>query len=227
MGDITALIQLDYTTVFLGVFVLLFAFKGVIMLKDYFFERFGIETKKMREKRADHELLIKTSQNLALLQEKHESDNEVSNQHDSELKEQLSEFIEEMKKTTTILEHEMQQFTYNRIHDREQSRNIQAELKDSILAIAESNANNNNQIKELTDLFVDKEINDYRWEIINVADEISNGKFVSKERLKHAIATHSKYEEIIEKYNLTNGEVEISIQVINEAYKKKLLENAN
>ena len=77
-------------------------------------------------------------------------------------------------------------------------------------------------IKELSDMFLDKQISDYRWEIINLADKISNGKHVSKECFKHAIATHAKYESIIEKYGLTNGEVEISMEIINEAYKKQL-----
>ena len=48
--------------------------KGIIELKDWFFNRYGIETKKMKEKREDHELLVKTAQNLALLQEKSEKD---------------------------------------------------------------------------------------------------------------------------------------------------------
>ena len=44
-------------------------------------------------------------------------------------------------------------------------------------------------IKILKELLLDKQISDYRWEIINVADKISNGRIVSKECLRHAIAT--------------------------------------
>ena len=77
-------------------------------------------------------------------------------------------------------------------------------------------------IKTLKDLLLDKQISDYRWEIINVADKISNGRIVSKECLKHAIATYDKYEAIIEEYSLTNGEVEISMEIINNAYKNMI-----
>ena len=77
-------------------------------------------------------------------------------------------------------------------------------------------------IKGLKDLLLDKQISDYRWEIINTADKISNGRIVSKECLKHAIATYDKYEKIIEKYNIKNGEVSISIKVINGEYAKVL-----
>ena len=73
-------------------------------------------------------------------------------------------------------------------------------------------------IEKLTSMFLDKQISDYRWEIINLADKILNGKSVSKECLKHAISVHSKYEEIIEKNGLTNGEVELSMKVINKSY---------
>ena len=72
-------------------------------------------------------------------------------------------------------------------------------------------------------MFVDKEINDYRWEIINLADKISSDKTsVSKECLRHAISTYEKYEKIIVENGLVNGEVEISIEIIKEAYQQKL-----
>ena len=77
-------------------------------------------------------------------------------------------------------------------------------------------------IEILKDLLLDKQISDYRWEIINTADKISNGRIVSKECLKHAIATYDKYEKIIEKYNIKNGEVSISIKVIRGEYAKIL-----
>ena len=86
----------------------------------------------------------------------------------------------------------------------------------------EHDAEMRNDIKELTDLFVNKQINDYRWEIINLADKISGKKFVSKECLRHAISTYEKYEKIIEEHGLSNGEVEISIEVIKESYQNKL-----
>ena len=77
-------------------------------------------------------------------------------------------------------------------------------------------------IKTLKDLLLDKQISDYRWEIINVADKISNGRIVSKECLRHAIATYDKYEKIIDEYGLVNGEVAVSIGVVKGEYTKIL-----
>ena len=77
-------------------------------------------------------------------------------------------------------------------------------------------------INKLTSIVADKEISDYRWEIINLADKILDGKKVSKECLKHAVATHAKYEVIIEENGLTNGEVDISMEIINDEYRNRL-----
>lgn len=79
-----------------------------------------------------------------------------------------------------------------------------------------------NDIKKLTEMFVEKQINDYRWEIINLADKIASGSTVSKECYRHAISTYEKYEKIINEHGLVNGEVEISIEIIKEAYQQKL-----
>ncbi len=167
MDVITELTTLDFSSIFISVFVILIGIKAVLSLFEWFVEKLGLETKWMKRKREDHELLIKTSQNLAELQKRHNEDMCISDKHD-----------EEMRK----------------------------------------------DIKNLTELFVEKQINDYRWEIINLADRISGGKVVSKECYKHAIATYERYEKIIEDRGLTNGEVEISIQIINDSYKQKLKE---
>lgn len=127
----------------------------------------GLETKWMRQKREEHELLIQTSQNLASLQEKHEKDIESSDRRDEEIA---------------------------------------------------------SDIKKLTQMFVDKEIDDMRWEINNFATKVSEGKPCNKDSFKHCIHMYEKYERILEDNGLENGEVEISMELINEAYKEKLKE---
>ena len=80
------------------------------------------------------------------------------------------------------------------------------------------------ELKNLIHMFIDKEINDYRWEIINLADRISNEKHISKECYQHALSTYAKYDKIITEYGKTNGEVEISMGIIKESYQSKLKE---
>lgn len=69
-------------------------------------------------------------------------------------------------------------------------------------------------------MFVDKEIDDYRWEIINFATRITDKKPCNKDSYKHCIRTYEKYEKLLEEYNLTNGEVDISMEVVNDSYEK-------
>ncbi len=81
-----------------------------------------------------------------------------------------------------------------------------------------------NDIEKLTNMFIDKEINDMRWEINNFATKVAEGKPCNKDSFKHCIHTYEKYEKLLEENNLENGEVEISMQIVNEAYKQKLKE---
>ncbi len=80
------------------------------------------------------------------------------------------------------------------------------------------------KIEKLTKMFVDKEIDDYRWEIINFAARISDKKECNKESYKHCLRTYTKYKQLIETHNLTNGEVDICMEIVNESYEQKLKE---
>lgn len=94
--------------------------------------------------------------------------------------------------------------------DREKSDRHDAKLRDDI--------------KKLTELFIDKEINDMRWEINNFATKVSEGKPCNKDSYKHCIHTYEKYEKLLEENGLENGEVEISMEIVNESYRQKLKE---
>ena len=62
-------------------------------------------------------------------------------------------------------------------------------------------------IKRLTQMFVDKEIDDMRWEINNFATNVSEGKPCNKDSFKHCIHVYEKYEKILEENGMENGEV--------------------
>ena len=121
MGDIEALTKIDYVTVFLGVFVLLFGWKGATTLWDWFVQRFKIKTQKMQ----DRELLIKTSENLALLQEKSEKD-------DHGLEVALETFMDEVRDSFDKVNQKFEGFYDNQSKYRGQSLEIQKEWSDKI-----------------------------------------------------------------------------------------------
>ena len=225
MDTIEGLIRIDWWTVIIGVISGVVTFKFLCELFEWLIDKFGIETKSMRQKREDHKLLEETSK---LAQVTAENLNKLQNRHckdEEEFRKNLNNHITESKKDRKALHDEIIKFTNNRISDRQQSLTIQQQLSESIKSVIDCQKDRDKKIEDLTELFVDKQISDYRWEIINVADKISNGRIVSKECLEHAIATHSKYEKIIEKYGLVNGEVDISIDIIKTSLQKLLSEN--
>jgi len=79
-------------------------------------------------------------------------------------------------------------------------------------------------IKRLTDLFIEKEIDDIRWEINNFATKVAEGKTCNKDSFSHCIRSYEQYERLLEENGLENGEMELSMEIIEEAYKRKLNE---
>lgn len=142
MDDLQQLTQIDWWYVIVAIFLLLVGVKFAWSLFDWLFiDKLGIETKKMKQKREDKEVLRATAElarttaelakttanNLDILQKRHTKDEE-------EFRNNLNSYMEESRKDRKALHDEMTNFTNNRINDRKQSLEIQRELKESISA---------------------------------------------------------------------------------------------
>lgn len=69
------------------------------------------------------------------------------------------------------------------------------------------------------ELTLDLYINVNRNRIIDFASKVVNENVaVSREEFRRIFKTYDEYEKILEKHNKTNGEVEVSIRIIREAY---------
>lgn len=165
MESIKALTAIDYSSLIIASFSVLIGIKAIVSLFEWFFDKLGIETKWMRKKREEHDLLMQTSKGLIELQKKHEED---------------------------------------------------------IIKSDKNNAEIRKDIKNLTDMFVQKEIDDMRWEIINFATDLSSGKTYNRESFDHILRMYQKYEDILNKKHMENGLVTESIGYINEMYRKNL-----
>lgn len=120
MEEIRALTNINFYSLFLSVFVILVGIKTMVSLFEWLFHKLGIETKWMRQKREEHELLIQTAKNLSFLQEKHEEDVKQSITHDKKIKDELSSFIDEMKETMGETQQGIKQFAeMGRIRDEQ------------------------------------------------------------------------------------------------------------
>ena len=231
--EINQLIQLgdiDWWYVIVALLLFLFFVKAVWSLLDWLlFEKLGIETRKMKQRREERQLLKDTAElakaaselakataeNLDKLQKRHTKDEEV-------FRNNLNDYIEESRKDRKALHDEMTRFTNNRIHDREQSLEIQKELKDSIKILTDGQQERDKKINDLTNMFVDKEIDDLRFKILDFASSISSGMKYNRESYDHILKIYGKYEHILEEHNMENGLVEESVKYIQSSYQELL-----
>lgn len=142
MDNLTALAALNWWEIFLGIVLIIVCTVYLVDLGKKFLHIFGIKFQKDLDKEKEHELLITTSENLAKLQERHNKD-------EKEFRQCLYDFIDEQKKENQALRDEMRQYGQNRIHDREQSREIQKELTDSIKILADNQTDTADKIEAL------------------------------------------------------------------------------
>ena len=77
-------------------------------------------------------------------------------------------------------------------------------------------------LEKLTLIIQDKNINDWRYEILDMASAISSGRRYSKEQYDHVIDIHGRYEDLLKSLGRTNGQLDASMEVIMESYKEKL-----
>lgn len=108
MDNITALTELNFSYIFLSVFIILIGLKAIISLVEWFINKFGIETKHSKEKRKEHDLLMNTSQGLTDLKNAHDESVKQSIRHDQMIKEDLSNLTDTVNGIAKTLD-EMQQ----------------------------------------------------------------------------------------------------------------------
>lgn len=168
MNEILDLMNINYVSLVSSIFIALAGVRAAWSVLEWFFNKLGLETKWMREKRRDRELLLKTSDSLAKLHERHEADDMKSDKHDNEIRHDLSEFMDEMRVSIKQTQKEIKQFYENRNNDRQQSLKIQKELTDAIKSIKDGEKNRDKQIealmcgnKELLGAEIDKRFRQY------------------------------------------------------------------
>ena len=215
MENLEQLAQIDWWYVIIAMCLVLVCVKFLWSLADWvLFEKLKVETGKMKQQREDRELLKATTElakttaeNLDKLQLRHTVDEE-------EFRNNLNSYIEESRKDRKILHDEMSKLTNNRVNDRQQSIQIQKELKDSIKNLIDGQKDRDIKIENLTSLFISKDIDDMRWEILNFCSALTSGRKYNKESFDHVIQIHEKYEKVLKENNMENGRVTASMEVI-------------
>ena len=110
---------------------------------------------------------------------------------------------------------DIEKFKDNRIHDREQSLEIQEQLTTAINNI-------NNSLTTIREENINREISTLRWDILKFSVDISNGKKASREAYDFILKSHTRYEELLSLTGQENGLVNESVDFIRENYHQKL-----
>lgn len=165
MEDVKELLDLDWVTLILGMFILMSGVIAIITIIGKFSEVIGKPVKWVRDKQKDHELIVENVKAIQELSKRHEEDTKQSIRHDEMIR---------------------------------------------------------NDLSKLTRLFVEKQIDDMRFEILDFASAISLGRNYSKEQFDHIISIDKKYQKILEENDMENGQVTASMEVVMEVYKEKL-----
>ena len=71
-------------------------------------------------------------------------------------------------------------------------------------------------------MFLDKEIDDWRWKILDFSSALSNGRKYNRESFDHIIKIYKKYEKVPEDNEMENGLVEESMKFIRKKYQEYL-----
>ena len=126
-------------------------------------------------------------------------------------KQAQEERIKDLNNQIIDLQTEVQHFKDNRVHDRDQSFDIQKQLTDSQTLLQ-------NSVENLRKMLVNKEINDMRWEILDFSNAVMNGRVYNKEIYDHIFDTYTEYERVLEENGLENGKVDSSMQFVRNKY---------
>lgn len=135
MDDMQTFLDLDLKVFALGIVGLLAITVFILSKLDFIKKFFGIKTKADIER----EILEQTSHGLSELRQQHMKDMKEfrekqdenakqSIEHDERIRNELTVFISEMRDAIESITKQMNQYSENRIHDREQSFEIQRQL---------------------------------------------------------------------------------------------------
>ena len=222
MDNVAAVFELDFKTVILGVVTVLLAIVFIYELAKKVLNIFGVEFKAQREKREEHEMLVKNSNDIAKLAKHHEDDAK-------KLDKKITDFMNEMRTVITDTQNNVNQYSANRINDRQVSIDREKRLNDRIDNMLESDKCRDgviedigSSLKKLTDMFVEKEIADIRFSILEFTSSLSNGKEYNREAYDNVFRMYNKYERILDENNMENGLIEESMKYICEKYNEKL-----
>lgn len=97
MDMIKEIFELDFVAIILGIFIIMSAVISITTIIGKFSEIIGKPVKWVRTRQMDHELIIKNTEAIKELSDRHNKDKESSIEHDKKIEHELINFILEIK----------------------------------------------------------------------------------------------------------------------------------
>lgn len=132
MDAIRELLEFDFVTWILGAFIVMSGVTAAVNIIGKFSEIVGRPFKWWSARNKDHDSLAQTISALAALQALHEKDAAENRERDEELQKQVTALMKEVREYTATTKQDLNRFAENRMHDRQQSLEIQKGLTGSI-----------------------------------------------------------------------------------------------
>lgn len=104
-------------------------------------------------------------------------------------------------------------------HDMEESKSADQDLKDEV-------NKTNEKLDKISDLVLNMRIENMRKTLLDFASgigDVSKNRKYTKEQFDEMFLLHKDYEELLKEHNMTNGRVDISMEIIREKYKYNVL----
>lgn len=234
MDELTQVMNTDFSQTFLDIVVILVAFVFVVTLAEKVSVIIGKPFKWIKKNDNDHQVLTDAVATIKLMQETHAADKKEVKKEISDLEKTLSVFMEEMREVIAETQTTIQQYGENRAKDRQISIEREKRLNNRIDSMLTSNESRDSIISEigtnvshLTELIVNREIEDLRWTILDFTTSLSEGKKYNRESFDQVLRLYTRYEKILEENGMENGLIEESVKFIQEKYHEKLKEGFN
>lgn len=135
----------------------------------------------------------------------------------SRISREQEERIKRIEDDVNKLKNSANKFNDDRVHDREQSLNIQRNLVNNLAQFSDT-------LQDIKKDLVEERIERKRWNILNFADELRHSDELEAdlERFNNVFKDYDDYERDITAQGLTNGYVDESIKFIRQKYQEKL-----
>lgn len=199
LEELKQLSQIDWWYVLLAVVLAFLIFKSLWTSGEWLIIKFGIETKKTRQRRLEQEELRETTELAKTTAKNLDKLEKRCTKDEDDFKNGLNSYMDESRKDRKALHDEMTNYSNNRINDRKQSLAIQKELTDSQNQITDKVENICKKLNDMEEKENKRVQSEIKERIAQSYREYNRTKQISSMELE-------ALEDLIETYEMHGGE---------------------